>query len=121
MKKEKLNMVFYVLIVLVVLLVLVLITINGKREMNNNIQQPNDVSATIPAGLKITTLVEGTGNAVKAGDTVAMNYTGTAGFSRIRLSKRCSTTIQGATRWCSPLISGIRPDLSTVRTVRCTT
>ncbi len=77
MKKEKLNMVFYVLIVLVVLLVLVLITINGKREMNNNIQQPNDVSATIPAGLKITTLVEGTGNAVKAGDTVAMNYTGT--------------------------------------------
>ena len=77
MSKNKLNMIFYVLIVLVVLLVLVLITINGKKEMNNNIQQPNDVSVTIPAGLKITTSVEGTGAVAKAGDTVAMNYTGT--------------------------------------------
>ncbi len=77
MQKNKLNMVFYVLIVVIVIIVLVLITINNKKEDMNNIQQPVGENTALPAGLNITTLVAGNGEVVKAGDTVAMNYTGT--------------------------------------------
>ncbi len=69
------------IIVVAVIAVLIFITINKKVEtatspvggvtgQNNmgNIQQVT--------GVKITTTKEGTGVAVKSGDTVAMNYTG---------------------------------------------
>ncbi len=79
MKKGKM-MIVSVLIVLAVILVLVYITINKKEsstlenkqvesEQNINMQNVND-------GVKITVLKEGTGEVVKTGDTVAMNYTG---------------------------------------------
>ncbi|MEI6580929.1 MAG: FKBP-type peptidyl-prolyl cis-trans isomerase [bacterium] len=65
MKKGKMTAVSF-LIVLVVIAILVFITIN-KREIN---MQNN-------SGVVTTILKEGTGQAVKAGDSVAMNYTGT--------------------------------------------
>lgn len=98
-------MIWWVLIVIVVIGGLVYITINNKSEntteenteiseTNENALEENSVenpvveekvvedttnkkveNNTIP-GLKITITKEGTGEAVKKGDTVAMNYTG---------------------------------------------
>ena len=83
-----------VLIVLLVIAGLIYITINkkvsapadqiqlGQTEQNVNMQNtqntPNVQDNTQKIeGLTITTLKEGTGDVVKTGDTVAMNYTGT--------------------------------------------
>ena len=81
MQKNKLNMVFYVLIVLIVVVILVLITINKKKDSGSEVKQvgtEQNTNMQITAdSLKITTLVEGTGQVAKEGDTVAMNYTGT--------------------------------------------
>ena len=86
MKKEKNMMIVWVLIVLVVIAVLVYITINkkvnapvglgeqsGQTEQNINTNMENSQNVE---GVKITILKEGTGAVAKAGDTVAMNYTG---------------------------------------------
>jgi peptidylprolyl isomerase len=80
MKKGKM-MIVSVLIVLAVVIVLVYITINKKEsstfenkevEVGENTNMQNAID-----GVKIAVLKEGTGEVVKAGDTVAMNYTGT--------------------------------------------
>lgn len=73
----------WVLIVLIVILGLVYITINKKAyapvsetqelEQEENTSMGNTQNIE---GVKITILKEGTGNEVKSGDTVAMNYTG---------------------------------------------
>jgi peptidylprolyl isomerase len=64
-------MIVWVLIVLAVIAGLVFITIN-KKEKEQNINMQNELD-----GVKITILKVGTGEVAKAGDTVAMNYTGT--------------------------------------------
>ncbi len=83
MKKENNMMIVWVLIVLVVIGGLIYITINKSPapkenigvEQNTNMGNTQNVQNT--EGVKITTLKEGTGEVAKAGDTVAMNYTGT--------------------------------------------
>jgi len=76
------------IIVLVVIVVLVFITINKKGEpatsqvgsvapQTGGLTGQNNMGNTQQVqGVKITTIKEGTGVAVKSGDTVAMNYTG---------------------------------------------
>jgi FKBP-type peptidyl-prolyl cis-trans isomerase len=61
------------LIVIVVVAVLVFITIKnkGSEEMGQNSNMENKIE-----GINITVLQEGAGSEAKAGDTVAMNYTG---------------------------------------------
>src|SRR6185503_18680343 len=85
MENNKGNMMaVYVLIVILVLGFFVYITIKNKEPMpadsqlgqvsestNNNMENSKQVE-----GVKITILKEGSGAAAKAGDTVAMNYTG---------------------------------------------
>lgn len=86
MKKENNMMIVWVLIVLVVIAGLVYITINkkvsapvglgeqsGQTEQNTNINMENTQNIE---GVKITIIKEGTGVVAKAGDAVAMNYTG---------------------------------------------
>lgn len=75
--ENKKNMWVWVLIVLVVIAGLVYITINKKdvpaEEVGQNINMENTQNSD---GVKTTTLKEGTGEVAKAGDMVAMNYTG---------------------------------------------
>ncbi len=80
MSKDKIKMFIWFLIVIIVIAILVFITINKKEEpvlpqttgtIGENMQNTQEVQ-----GVKITILKEGTGNAAKSGDTVAMNYTG---------------------------------------------
>lgn len=96
MDKNKSMMIVWILIVLVVIVGLVYITINYKnnppvagntptgqdqQNINNNMDNTQTPSTQTPGtqtgGLIVTTIKEGTGVAAKAGDTVAMNYTGT--------------------------------------------
>ncbi len=78
-------MVLSVVIVVAVVAVLVFITINKKKssepstqQVGQEQQQNNNMATTQQLeGVKVTILKEGTGDAAKAGDTVAMNYTGT--------------------------------------------
>jgi FK506-binding nuclear protein len=86
MKKN--TMILSFLIVLAVIVVLVLITINkkeavapspeqvGQVQQQPQPQQNNMGNTQQVEGVKITVLKEGTGDAAKAGDTVAMNYQG---------------------------------------------
>ena len=94
LKNKKLNMTVSIAIFVIVVAILVYITINKKDEA---IPVEQQTSQTAPAdiqtgavtqntnmqntqqleGVKVTVLKEGTGVAAKAGDTVAMNYTGT--------------------------------------------
>ncbi len=79
MKKESIKMLVWFLIVIVVVAGLVFITIKSKKnnspteipvgQEQNNMDTQN--------GVKVTIVKEGTGAVAKAGDTVAMNYTGT--------------------------------------------
>lgn len=81
-KENKNNMVVWVLIVLAVIVGLVFITINKKEVSAPSTQQQvgqeqnNNMGTTQQDGVKITVLKEGTGDAAKLGDTVAVNYTG---------------------------------------------
>jgi len=94
MLKDKKMMAVWVLLVLAVIAILVYITINHKEvpaaennqpvaDQNTNMQQPTQGQgeaqqpSSVTDGVKITVLKQGIGNAAKAGDTVAMNYTGT--------------------------------------------
>mgnify|MGYP000373698188 CR=1 FL=1 len=71
----------WILIVILVVLGLVYITINKNKipertetsGQGDNINMENTQNIT---GVKITILKEGSGDAAKAGDVVAMNYTG---------------------------------------------
>ena len=84
LKDKKTSMMVSIIIFAVVIAVLVYITINKKntpepapqvgQEQNTNTNMDNTQQVD---GVKITVLREGTGDAAKAGDTVAMNYTGT--------------------------------------------
>lgn len=75
--ENKKNMWVWVLIVLLVIAGLVYITINKQavpaEEVGQNINMENTQNSD---GVKITILKEGTGDVAKAGDMVAMNYTG---------------------------------------------
>ena len=85
MKKEKIMMVVWVLIVLAVVAGLVYITINKKasvpavqeEQLGLTEQKINMENTQGVEGVKVTILKEGTGAVAKSGDTVAMNYTGT--------------------------------------------
>lgn len=71
------NMWFWFLIVLVVIVGLVYITINKKDVSTDEVGQNTSMENTQNSdGVKITILKEGTGEVAKAGDMVAMNYTG---------------------------------------------
>lgn len=76
LKDKKTSMMVSVIIILIVVSVLVYITVN-KRPTEEVGQNTNMENAQQVDGVKITVLKEGTGEAAKAGDTVAMNYTGT--------------------------------------------
>ncbi len=86
LKDKKTSMMVSIIIFAVVIAVLVYITINKKntpepapqvgQEQNTNTNTNMDNTQQVD-GVKITVLREGTGDAAKAGDTVAMNYTGT--------------------------------------------
>jgi len=73
--------IIYFLIVLIVIAFLVFITINKKGEPVNlqtvKTEQKNIQNKQQIKGVKITILKNGTGDTVKKGDTVFMNYTGT--------------------------------------------
>lgn len=81
------HMVISVLIVLLVVSVLVFITINKRKEAVSLSDQAaiqegtaeiiNMENEEIAKNIKISILKEGTGEEAKAGDTVAMNYSGT--------------------------------------------
>lgn len=83
MENKKNMMVVWVLIVLVVIVGLIYITINKAnapvepKEQLGQEQNTNMENTQNNEGVKITILNEGTGEVAKAGDTVAMNYTGT--------------------------------------------
>lgn len=81
LKDKKMNLVVSVIIILILVSVLVYITVNKKdssEEQNVQVGQNTNMENTQQVdGVKITVLKEGTGDAAKAGDTVAMNYTGT--------------------------------------------
>lgn len=74
-------MIVWVLIFVLVIIGLVYLTINHKKSVSNGTAvdniMPNDQLTTMQVeGVTITILKDGTGVAAKAGDTVAMNYTG---------------------------------------------
>ena len=76
-------MVVWVLIVVVVIGILLFLTINKKElaptdsQLGQAEQSVNNMLNTQELdGVRITILKEGTGEGVKTGDTVAMNYTG---------------------------------------------
>lgn len=81
MKKNAGNMVVWVLIVVVVIGILVYLTINRDENLPSNSQlgqveqSINNMEHNVD-GVQVAVLKEGTGEPVKAGDTVAMNYTG---------------------------------------------
>ena len=86
MKENKMNIILSVIIFVLVIAFFVYITINKKEQpaatTSNPVatQQENmqNTQQQDQAGVKITTVKEGTGDVVaKTGDTVAMNYTGT--------------------------------------------
>ncbi len=87
MKKDKIMMLVWILIVLAVVAGLIYITINKKVEapaqapVENGVgvgqTEQNTKMESTQEGVKITILKEGTGEVAKSGDTVAMNYTGT--------------------------------------------
>jgi len=80
MSKDKIKILVWFLIVIAVIIVLVFITINKKDEpampQVAETEQQNMPNTQQIEGVKITILKEGTGDVVKSGDTVAMNYTG---------------------------------------------
>ena len=88
MSKEKIKMLVWFLIVIAVVVALILITLNKNvepavlktgiaGEEKQNMQTQTDTLNTIQKeGVKITLTKEGTGREAKAGDMVAMNYTG---------------------------------------------
>ena len=77
MEKNKMNIVISVVIFLAVIAVLVFITINNKGEESSlNLGEEKTMQTQELEGLNITIIKEGTGEASKSGDTVAMNYTG---------------------------------------------
>ncbi|MFA5999610.1 MAG: FKBP-type peptidyl-prolyl cis-trans isomerase [Candidatus Paceibacterota bacterium] len=82
--KNKGNMVFWVLIVVAVVGFLVYLTISKKDDasdvtanaLSGALNNEQNMNTQQIEGVKITILKEGTGDVAKAGDTVAMNYTG---------------------------------------------
>ncbi len=92
LKDKKMNMVVSIIIFAIVIAVLVYITINKKIDNSPITQTGQGTAADLQAGqpqntnmqniqqlegVKVTLLKEGTGEAAKVGDTVAMNYLGT--------------------------------------------
>lgn len=76
------NFVIWVLIVLAVVAFLVFLTIGGKKNTINNenteylsMGEQNNIEID-PEKLQIAVLAEGSGEEAKAGDVVALNYTG---------------------------------------------
>jgi len=83
MKKENLKTAVWFLIVIVVVAGLVFITVRNKIKNASNPSSPvgteqnKIMENTQPeSGVQVTIVKEGTGREVKAGDTVAVNYTG---------------------------------------------
>jgi peptidylprolyl isomerase len=83
MNKNKGNMAIWFVIVIVVVAVLVYLTINSKKTVPVGSQlgqagqsMSNEEDIQKVDGVDIVVLVEGTGESVKSGDLVAMNYTG---------------------------------------------
>lgn len=66
--ENKKKMIVWILVVLLVVGALVFLTI---KKGNNNVENIQKVK-----GVDITTLVEGSGDTAKTGDSVSMNYTG---------------------------------------------
>lgn len=84
-KEKKVSIVVWFLVVLAFIVVLVFINKKDKIsdvsqgsqvDQNTNMPINTTTSAQDNAGVGITILQEGTGAVAKAGDTVAMNYTG---------------------------------------------
>lgn len=69
-------MVFGVLIVVAVIGFLAYLTVSKKENVDIIENNEQNMNTQQTEGVKITILKEGTGDVAKAGDTVAMNYTG---------------------------------------------
>jgi len=80
MKEFKMNIIVSFIIFLAVIIILVFVTINNKEEFlasqNLKTEQQNMQNIKQNEGVKITILKEGSGDVVKTGDSVVMNYTG---------------------------------------------
>ncbi|HNW71460.1 MAG TPA: FKBP-type peptidyl-prolyl cis-trans isomerase [Candidatus Paceibacterota bacterium] len=77
MEKNKKNMVVWFLIVLIVIAFFVYITIKSSNSTKQVGDEQNiNMNNSQVEGVKVTVLQEGTGDVVKSGDTVAVNYTG---------------------------------------------
>ena len=83
--KNKGNIVIWAIVVLLFIALLFYLNINRKKNINNSANSLsgatlNEKNKNMPTqqieGVKITIFKEGTGDVAKAGDTVAMNYTG---------------------------------------------
>jgi peptidylprolyl isomerase len=80
MNTQRGNMVLWVVIVVVVIGVLVYLTIKGgpvePESQVSQVEESVNMNTGDTSGVQITVVKEGTGEPVKAGDRVAMNYTG---------------------------------------------